>query len=47
MQTAGEDFAILGNAEKCCGLYAFDLGFRDEYERLRGANLAIVETRRC
>jgi Fe-S oxidoreductase len=28
---AGEDFAILGAAENCCGLYAFDLGFRREY----------------
>lgn len=43
MQKAGEDFAILGAAEKCCGLYAFDLGFRDEYERLRRANLATIE----
>jgi heterodisulfide reductase subunit D len=39
MQKAGEDFAILGNEEKCCGLYAFDLGFRREYERLKEANL--------
>ncbi|HVO96386.1 MAG TPA: (Fe-S)-binding protein, partial [Terriglobales bacterium] len=42
MQKAGEDFVTLGAAEKCCGLYAFDLGFRDEYERLREANLAIL-----
>ena len=42
MQKAGEDFVILGNEEKCCGLYAFDLGFRREYERLRDANLAII-----
>ena len=35
MQKAGEDFAILGAEEKCCGLYAFDLGFRREYERLQ------------
>lgn len=43
MQKAGEDFAILGRQEKCCGLYAFDLGFRREYERLRDANLATME----
>ena len=42
MQKAGEDFAILGSAEKCCGLYAFDLGFRREFERLKEANLAMV-----
>jgi Fe-S oxidoreductase len=39
MKKAGEDFVILGNEEKCCGLYAFDLGFRREYERLKDANL--------
>lgn len=43
MQRAGEDFAILGNQEKCCGLYAFDLGFRREYERLRDGNLAMID----
>ncbi|HXF74791.1 MAG TPA: (Fe-S)-binding protein [Methylomirabilota bacterium] len=43
MQKAGEDFAILGNEEKCCGLYAFDLGFRREYERLRDGNLATID----
>jgi Fe-S oxidoreductase len=42
MQWAGEDFAILGDQEKCCGLYAFDLGFRREYERLKDANLAML-----
>ena len=42
MQRAGEDFAILGDQEKCCGLYAFDLGFRREYERLKDANLATL-----
>jgi heterodisulfide reductase subunit D len=42
MQNAGEDFAILGDEEKCCGLYAFDLGFRREYERLRQENLATI-----
>jgi heterodisulfide reductase subunit D len=42
MQRAGEDFAIFGEREKCCGLYAFDLGFRREYERLKDANLATL-----
>ncbi len=44
MQKAGDEFAILAEEEKCCGLYAFDLGFRREYERLRRENLAVVET---
>ena len=39
MQKAGEDFFILGNEEKCCGLYAYDLGFRREYDRLENDNL--------
>ena len=43
MQRAGEDFAILGDQEKCCGLYAFDLGFRREYERLKDDNLATLK----
>ena len=43
MKKAGEDFVILGGAEKCCGLYAFDLGFRREYERLKEMNLATLE----
>lgn len=43
MQKAGEDFVILGDAEKCCGLYAFDLGFRREYDRLKEANLAMLK----
>ena len=42
MQRAGEDFVILGDREKCCGLYAFDLGYRREYERLKDANLATL-----
>ncbi|HEY7218133.1 MAG TPA: (Fe-S)-binding protein [Candidatus Binatia bacterium] len=42
MQRAGEDFVVLGKQEKCCGLYAFDLGFRREYERLREINLAKI-----
>jgi heterodisulfide reductase subunit D len=42
MQRTGEDFVILGAEEKCCGLYAFDLGFRREYERLKEMNLATI-----
>jgi heterodisulfide reductase subunit D len=42
MQKTGEDFVILGNDEKCCGLYAFDLGFRREYERLKEINFATI-----
>ena len=43
MQRAGEDFAILGDAEKCCGLHAYDLGFRAEYDRLQEENLAMIK----
>jgi heterodisulfide reductase subunit D len=43
MRRAGEDFVILGEAEKCCGLYAFDLGFRREYERLKDDTLATLK----
>jgi heterodisulfide reductase subunit D len=43
MKKAGEDFVILGDEEKCCGLYAFDLGFRREYERLKEANLKKIQ----
>jgi len=42
LQKAGDDFAILGEEEKCCGLYAMDLGFRPEYERLQRENLTAV-----
>jgi len=42
MVRAGEEFAVLGDQEKCCGLYAFDLGYRREYERLRDAHWAEV-----
>src|SRR5918995_283092 len=42
MQKAGEDFAILGDEEKCCGLHAYDLGFRREYERLQQENLDTI-----
>jgi heterodisulfide reductase subunit D len=43
MQRAGEAFAILGDQEKCCGLYAYDLGFRREYDRLVTDNLATLK----
>jgi Fe-S oxidoreductase len=43
MQKAGEEFVVLGNEEKCCGLYAYDLGFRAEYERLKDENLATIK----
>jgi Fe-S oxidoreductase len=43
MQAAGEDFAILGEDEKCCGLFAYDLGFRTEYDRLADENLATIK----
>lgn len=43
LQKAGEQFAILGNEEKCCGLYALDLGFRPEFERLQRDHLATVK----
>jgi heterodisulfide reductase subunit D len=43
MQRAGEDFVILGDEEKCCGLYAFDLGFRREYDRLQNDNLTRIK----
>jgi heterodisulfide reductase subunit D len=42
MQRAGTDFAILGAAEKCCGLFAHDLGFRAEYDRLQRENIAVI-----
>lgn len=43
MQEAGEDFVILGDEEKCCGLYAYDLGFRREYDRLENENLDAIK----
>jgi Fe-S oxidoreductase len=43
MQKAGEDFVILGDEERCCGLYAYDLGFRREYDRLENANLSRIQ----
>jgi Fe-S oxidoreductase len=42
MGAAGEDFAILGEHEKCCGLFAYDLGFRSQYDRLARENLATI-----
>ncbi len=43
MKSAGEDFVILGAEEKCCGLLAYDLGFRREYDRLEAENVRIVK----
>jgi heterodisulfide reductase subunit D len=43
MQEAGEDFVILGDEEKCCGLYAYDLGFRREYDRLENETLDTIK----
>jgi Fe-S oxidoreductase len=42
MQAAGEEFAILGPEEKCCGLFAHDLGFRSEYHRLQEQNRSAI-----
>jgi len=42
MQHVGEDFGILGESEKCCGLYAKDLGDRKEYDRLERENLQMI-----
>jgi Fe-S oxidoreductase len=46
LQVAGEEFVVLGAEEKCCGLYAFDLGFRREYERLKDLNLTTIQSAR-
>ncbi len=43
MKQAGEDFVVLGEEEKCCGLYAHDLGFRREYHRLQEENLQLIK----
>jgi len=43
MQRAGVQFAVLGEEEKCCGLHAYDLGFRAEYDRLQEENLATIK----
>lgn len=42
MKSAGEDFVILGAEERCCGLLAYDLGFRREYNRLEAENVRVV-----
>jgi Fe-S oxidoreductase len=43
MKQAGEDFVILGEEEeRCCGLYAHDLGLRSEYYRLEEENIKTV-----
>ena len=38
MQRPAKISCILGDEEKCCGLYAYDLGFRREYDRLENEN---------
>lgn len=43
MQHAGEDFAVPGEEQTCCGLYAKDLGIRKEYHRLEEKNLEAVK----
>jgi heterodisulfide reductase subunit D len=43
MRWAADEFAVLGDQEKCCKLYAHDLGFRRAYERLSGNNIGLVE----
>ncbi|MDP2603958.1 MAG: (Fe-S)-binding protein [Deltaproteobacteria bacterium] len=43
MQRAEVQFAVLGAEEKCCGLHAYDLGFRAEYDRLQEENLAMIK----
>ncbi len=43
MKQVGENFVILGEEEKCCGLYANDLGFPREYHRLEEENLKTVK----
>lgn len=43
MQKAGVEFAVLGEEEKCCGLHAYDLGFREEFDRLQEEQLATIK----
>jgi Fe-S oxidoreductase len=43
MLDAGEDFEILGGEEKCCGLFAHDLGYRSEYLRLQQDNIGAIK----
>jgi Fe-S oxidoreductase len=42
MLASGEDLAVLGAEEKCCGLFAHDLGFRREFERLQKHHVATI-----
>ena len=42
MKQAGENFAVPGEKQICCGLYAKDLGFRREYHRLEEKNLEML-----
>jgi Fe-S oxidoreductase len=44
LKRAGENFGILGEEESCCGLYAKDLGFRREYNRLEEENLQRIKS---
>jgi len=43
MLEAGEEFAVLGADEKCCGLFAHDLGYRREYDRLQTDNITAIK----
>ncbi len=43
MVRAGEEFAVMGAEEKCCGLFAHDLGYRSEFERLEKQNITAIE----
>jgi Fe-S oxidoreductase len=43
MHKVDEEFAVLGDEEKCCGLYAYDLGLRREYERLQNENVTTIK----
>ena len=43
MRQAGEDFAVPGEEQRCCGLYAKDLGFRSEYYRLEEENIRLIK----
>jgi Fe-S oxidoreductase len=42
LQAAGEDFVIMADRENCCGLFAYDLGFRSEYDRLSSENVVMI-----
>jgi Fe-S oxidoreductase len=43
LQKADDGFVVLGDEEKCCGLYAYDLGLRREYERLKNENVTAIK----